>query len=78
MFLQIGPNINIPNFTLCKIMTYLIEEVTQRALREEMNRLKFFNKNKETILLTPIDLIAGVGEGKSEEDYSYYVPSNDD
>ena len=80
MSLQTRKGITRPRVTLCKITSSVIASVEVRAKKDGVKSLKFFNRKREYILLTPVDLRTGVGENKIDNDYinSYQLPSSED
>ena len=78
--LQSGKVINCPKVTSCKINLSVIALVEARAKKDGVKTLKFFNRKRDSILLTPADLSTGVGENKNDDDSSDsdYVPSLED
>ena len=59
---------------------FVIASVEARAKKDGVKTLKFFNRKKESILLTPADLNSGVGQNQNDNDSSdsNYVPLSGD
>ena len=81
MSLQTKKVITRPRVTLCKMTSLVIESVENRAKKDGIKTLKFFNHKKETMLLTPVNLSTGVDSEDDDQDGSDdsdYLPSSDD
>ena len=80
MSLQTGKVITRPRVKLCKMISSIIASVKATVKKDGIKSLKFFNRKRESILLTPVDLSTGVGKNQDENDSedSDYVTSSED
>ena len=63
MDLATGQMIRRPRVETCKMMRMVIDRVEELARRQGFKTLKYFNRKREEMILTPADLLAGVGRG---------------
>ena len=64
MDLATGRVVTRPKWTPCKMTKLVIRQVEELARKQGIKSLKFYNRKRERMVPTPIDLIEGVGGSK--------------